>query len=353
MSVSSLDKGKGRELPTSYQTSSRSGTSSASGSDSESDSDRSSDESSSDEEITQEYLDSLLEKARQNAARSLHSKSGSQDDFADGDEVIRLNTDEDEEEQKPLPPLDPGSLPMTYIDVGDSSQAGPSKVRDLDVEQAEKSTSKLKAPDVSRPVPELSESGKLLTKKEKKAQKNKTAGPGWFDLPAPAEADLPKLYREVEALRLRNQLDPKRFYRKEEGEGKGVKGLPKHFAVRLHTFLFTNNSSHTANCRLVLLFRNPRHLVQQVGITSVAVIGNERWWMSLWTMPRQRATQRRSSKSCRRLGAPGVEGRWQQRGGSRNGSGMSSLYVILLSSLCAHDVFIHAQRMSWSSAGDV
>jgi len=37
----------------------------------------------------------------------------------------------------------------------------------------------------------------------------------------------------VEALRLRNQLDPKRFYRKDEGEGKGIKGLPKYFAVRL------------------------------------------------------------------------------------------------------------------------
>jgi len=35
----------------------------------------------------------------------------------------------------------------------------------------------------------------------------------------------------VEALRLRNALDPKRFYRKEEGEGKGIKGLPKYFAV--------------------------------------------------------------------------------------------------------------------------
>ena len=58
-----------------------------------------------------------------------------------------------------------------------------------------------------------------------------TAGPDWFDLPAPAEADLPKLYREVEALRLRNQLDPKRFYRKDEGESKGIKGLPKFFAV--------------------------------------------------------------------------------------------------------------------------
>lgn len=61
--------------------------------------------------------------------------------------------------------------------------------------------------------------------------KEKTAGPNWFDLPAPAAADLPRLYREVEAMRLRNQLDPKRFYRKDEGEGKGIKGLPKHFAV--------------------------------------------------------------------------------------------------------------------------
>ena len=66
--------------------------------------------------------------------------------------------------------------------------------------------------------------------------KNKTAGPAWFDLPAPAEADLPRLYREVEALRLHKQLDPKQFYRKEPGEGKGIKGLPKHFAVRPSLF---------------------------------------------------------------------------------------------------------------------
>jgi len=61
--------------------------------------------------------------------------------------------------------------------------------------------------------------------------KTMTAGSDWFDLPAPAETDLPRLYREVEALRLRNQLDPKRFYRKDEGEGKGIKGLPKYFAI--------------------------------------------------------------------------------------------------------------------------
>jgi hypothetical protein len=44
------------------------------------------------------------------------------------------------------------------------------------------------------------------------------------------------LYKEYEALRLRNQLDPKRFYRKDPGEGRGIKGLPKHFAVRFIPF---------------------------------------------------------------------------------------------------------------------
>jgi hypothetical protein len=46
------------------------------------------------------------------------------------------------------------------------------------------------------------------------------------------------LYKEYEALRLRNQLDPKRFYRKDPGEGRGIKGLPKHFAVRFHPFYY-------------------------------------------------------------------------------------------------------------------
>jgi hypothetical protein len=42
----------------------------------------------------------------------------------------------------------------------------------------------------------------------------------------------------VEALRLRNQLDPKRFYKKEEGEGRGIKGLPKFIAVRFALPMF-------------------------------------------------------------------------------------------------------------------
>ena len=47
------------------------------------------------------------------------------------------------------------------------------------------------------------------------------------------------MHKEYEALRLRNQLDPKRFYRKDPDEERGVKGLPKHFAVRI----FENHGS--------------------------------------------------------------------------------------------------------------
>ncbi|EEB86957.1 hypothetical protein MPER_15908, partial [Moniliophthora perniciosa FA553] len=121
--------------------------------------------------------------------------------------------------------------PTPYFTLGKSRNEGPSSLRDPDVERVESSASSLDMPAPPVPPPELSKSGKSFTKRQKKELRNKTAGPDWFDMPAPAEADLPRLYREVEALRLRNQLDPKRFYRKEEGEGKGIRGLPKHFAI--------------------------------------------------------------------------------------------------------------------------
>ncbi|KAF8158322.1 Fcf2 pre-rRNA processing-domain-containing protein [Crassisporium funariophilum] len=127
--------------------------------------------------------------------------------------------------------LDPGYLPRPYIQLGATRFDGPSSVRDPDVELAANAASSHSVPAPPIPPPELTKSGKPLTKKQKKELKHITSGPDWFDLPAPAEADLPRLYREVEALRLRNQLDSKRFYKKDEGEGKGIKGLPKYFAI--------------------------------------------------------------------------------------------------------------------------
>ncbi|KAJ6619500.1 Fcf2 pre-rRNA processing-domain-containing protein [Mycena sp. CBHHK59/15] len=172
-------------------------------------------------EVTQEYLNSLLEKARNKARAAKQQQSQNLQE----EDVIDLQA-----EPARIPPLNPGILPRPYFTLG-KSRNEPSSIRDPDVELAEKASSSYVVPAPPIPPPELTKSGKPLTKRERKELKNKTAGPDWFDLPAPAEADLPRLYREVEALRLRNHLDPKRFYRKDEGEGKGIKGLPKHFAI--------------------------------------------------------------------------------------------------------------------------
>nr|GAT60323.1 predicted protein [Mycena chlorophos] len=122
------------------------------------------------------------------------------------------------------------AVPTPYFAFGKRKTRAP-VLRDPAVDQAEQASSSFAVPAPPIPPPELGKSGKPLTKKERRTLRQQTAGSDWFDLPAPAEADLPRLYREVEALRLRNQLDPKRFYRKEEGEGKGIKGLPKYFAI--------------------------------------------------------------------------------------------------------------------------
>jgi hypothetical protein len=187
------------------------------------------DSSEDEDNVSREYLDSLLEKAR----RSIASKATQKTVTNKGDilEEDMIGLDGPETGLKSLPPLDPGTLPPSYITLGKTLNDAPLAVRDLDAERVMELASSLAAPAPPAPPPELTKSGKPLTKKEKKALKGKTTGPKWFDLPAPAEADLPRLYKEYEALRLRNQLDPKRFYRKDPGEGRGIKGLPKHFAI--------------------------------------------------------------------------------------------------------------------------
>ncbi|KAH7873202.1 Fcf2 pre-rRNA processing-domain-containing protein [Lentinula edodes] len=231
-------------------------------SDSESENSSSSSSSEDEEEsITQEFLDSLLEKARQNADLQDKEEQRAQEDQED---VLIL----DKIDHQPyvfnsqlnelssfvvvsfsynsIPALDPGNLPPSYFNTSGFSKnqngnesfpsgAAFSLSRDPLVESAESALAKVAKSSLSAsssllPPPEFHH-GKALTKRQRKELKNKTAGPDWFDLPAPLESDLPRLHREVEALRLRNQLDPKRFYRKEEGEGKGIKGLPKHFAI--------------------------------------------------------------------------------------------------------------------------
>ncbi|KAG7088542.1 hypothetical protein E1B28_012524 [Marasmius oreades] len=199
-------------------------------------SDSCSDNSSEEEEeiITQEYLDSLLDKARKNLPRQTPATEAAVRE----EELIVLPK---EEPSVPLPPLDPGPVPKPYFQLRQTLYE-PSSLREPEAELADRNanTSSISAgaPAPPIPPPELSKSGKSITKKQRKELRNKTAGSDWFDMPAPSESELPRLYREVEAMRLRNQLDPKRFYKKDEGEGKGIKGLPKHFAIG--TVVITN-----------------------------------------------------------------------------------------------------------------
>ena len=187
--------------------------------------------------------------------------------------------------------------------------------------------------------------------------KNTTAGPGWFDLPAPPESELPRLYREVEALRLHKQLDPKQFYRKEPGEGKGIKGLPKHFAVRLSLSLPSSPPSPylfpylslspslyrftcvTQSCTDVLPTRRLARSSQQTRpsaegarTTCPARTASARSSTSSSTTPRRRATPRRSSGSSRPSGARGAGARSPRRRRCANPSG-STIRVLHCSRL--------------------
>lgn len=164
--------------------------SSDSDSDSESGSSSSSSEPESDEEITQDYLETLLEKARQNIANAAASKSQAPTSLTrhGEEEIIRLG-DEDPEQYaiflmymylsldaqrmclfvcpRKLPALDPGVLLDPYITPGATRRDAPARVRDLDAERAESSSSALNslpAPPVRPPSP-----SSRLTKKQQKA----------------------------------------------------------------------------------------------------------------------------------------------------------------------------------------
>ncbi|CAG8446943.1 16822_t:CDS:2 [Acaulospora morrowiae] len=63
-----------------------------------------------------------------------------------------------------------------------------------------------------------------LSKKEKRKLREATAGPGWFDMPKPELT--PEVKRDLQVIKLRDVLDPKRFYKKDSS-----KTIPKYFQV--------------------------------------------------------------------------------------------------------------------------
>jgi len=66
--------------------------------------------------------------------------------------------------------------------------------------------------------------GKKATKKANKLEREKTKGQDWYGMPATEVTD--EIKRDLEVLKMRDALDPKRFYKKNSS-----KELPKYFQV--------------------------------------------------------------------------------------------------------------------------
>uniref|UniRef100_A0A131XBX2 Putative estrogen receptor binding protein strongylocentrotus purpuratus n=1 Tax=Hyalomma excavatum TaxID=257692 RepID=A0A131XBX2_9ACAR len=124
--------------------------------------------------------------------------------------------------------LNPGiNLNDTYVATRDAASKSAQKVRELVLESSADSLLKgsVLTPGFEKKdcVPPYSESLRQL-KLRRKEERSKTKGPAWFGLPAPEMTD--ELKHDLEVLRMRHVLDPKRFYKKND-----LKDLPKYFQV--------------------------------------------------------------------------------------------------------------------------
>ncbi|KAF8710647.1 Fcf2 pre-rRNA processing, partial [Rhizoctonia solani] len=198
-------------------------------------------EASLSEESQKKILEEILEKAVK--ACTVNTAT----DEANEEDVLTLTGDDD---LPPLPKLDPGlSGKAIYFDCKAVSDSKTFELEDDSAAQVkQKSQYKGKERQKGDGLSDEEGTEKKLTKRERKEVgrditfvlfsliyttqpqlKFSTTGPQWFDLPAPSDADRPRLARELEALRLRNALDPKRFYRK-DAEG-SKREMPKYFAI--------------------------------------------------------------------------------------------------------------------------
>ena len=66
--------------------------------------------------------------------------------------------------------------------------------------------------------------GKKALARQKKAEREKTKGSDWFDMKAPEMTE--EVKRDLEILQMRNAIDPKRFYKKNDRTV-----LPKYFQI--------------------------------------------------------------------------------------------------------------------------
>ncbi|CED83902.1 Uncharacterized conserved protein [Phaffia rhodozyma] len=183
-------------------------------------------ENHSDEEA---YLESLLSKAYANAERSEEEER-----LRKASEEMVLTMEEETKETK-LPSLTAPSLPTPYLSFkqeGKFSRASRTSSSKLSRAPHSLSTATPNAeagPSIIKKQHELDTTvvERALSKKEAQEARKANAPLAWGELPMIPEDKRKEMVREYHALKLRNSLDPKRFYK---GQG-SIKHVPEVFAI--------------------------------------------------------------------------------------------------------------------------
>ncbi|PVF99697.1 Fcf2-domain-containing protein [Serendipita vermifera] len=204
------------------------------------------------------YLEGLLEKAKATATKDDNSKK-----IVTHEEDILFLKNEDEN-LKPLPSLDLQRLvPQPYFNNVKDKKAAPTLSRDLLVEGPLTTSS---APPPLPPQPPVDKAGKVLTKRQVQELRRKEKKPGYFELPTPDAAELAKIKKEAEAIKLRNSLDPKKFYRKDSVINS--KTIPKQIA--LGTIVTTTTPFGTASTENLTRAERKANVVEELVADSEA-----------------------------------------------------------------------------------
>ncbi|GAA5957911.1 hypothetical protein JCM3765_006200 [Sporobolomyces pararoseus] len=269
------------DSPSNSSTSSSDSSEEDSDSDSDSDEDSATADSEDDEEETLK-LEQLLIKAKQSAKQKQLAekekkngvKGGEGDGLAGNEEMVLFGEEDDSEEDSDpdeengtpkastskssksiiLPPslVQPLSLaPPTSISTNSASVKGKARAGPISLSQdlsgilttshSTRTTSNGQGEKWGMaPVPRLS-------KKQYKANQPHTAGSKWFDMPATPMT--PELKREIDAMRLRNALDPKKFMKGSAKNEKIGEFFQVGHIITPNTRATTSNSLPTASKR--------------------------------------------------------------------------------------------------------
>ncbi|KAG6932595.1 deoxynucleotidyltransferase terminal interacting protein 2 [Chelydra serpentina] len=190
--------------------------------------DRRSDAESKDEERRSDAESKDEESERDKESSDLEDN---EEEFIDEDEDAYLLKNKKPNILHLSSSIDPGlnikRLGGLYISFDAGKQkAGSSAIKQLKGEKKEELLQKsIITPDFEKKdcVPPFRESIHQL-KKQRKAEREKTTGDGWFGMKAPEMTN--ELKNDLKALKMRASMDPKHFYKKNDRDG-----LPKYFQV--------------------------------------------------------------------------------------------------------------------------